>query len=205
MRLSTRLRVFILIFCLALVVVPLWRAGLLPGAAWRTALYEEIMGETPRAKITMYLRAVASGDESAALAAWELPDWQLPLGRSATLASRRSEVTHKLIAAGTRPDLVILCTERWRTCCEPGVTSDPSGAGGARVRVQLLDAKGTPSVYILDVFTRGPYWGSAVGYPPRDWALRDVYPAGEEPLYFRLVNESTVRSLDYATPTPVVQ
>lgn len=196
MSLSTGQRVFILILCLALVIVPIWWVGLLPGAAARSALYEEIMGETPRAQVSMYLRAVAHGDETGALAAWELPDWELPLGRSATLASRRSEVTHKLIAVGTRPDFVILDTEWWATCCEPRVISDPSGAGGARVRVQLLDANRTPSVYILDVFTCGPYWGAAMGYPPRDWALRDVYPAGEEPLYFRLVNESTVKSLD---------
>lgn len=39
-----------------------------------------------------------------------------------------------------------------------------------------------------------------MGYPPRRWVLRDAYPAGQEPLFWRLVSEPAVRSLDAGAP-----
>jgi len=67
------------------------------------------------------------------------------------------------------------------------------------VTVQFLDGAGRPSLYTFDLFTRGgAYWGGAMGYPARQWALRDVYPAADEPLFWRLVYEPAVRSLDAA-------
>jgi hypothetical protein len=159
-------------------------------------------GETPRAKIDAYLRNVAKGDEKAALNLWDLPTWDLPNGRSAELKARREDVTRTIIAQGIQPDTLILGIEWWGTCCEPRVISDSRSAGAARVNVQLLDRNGAPLVYVFDVFTREqPYWGAAVGYPPRQWIVRDVYALGQEPLFWRLIYEPSIRRLDRPAPT----
>ena len=164
----------------------------------RLTLQEWITGNTPEARIKAYVKAVLRGDEEAALAAWELPSWELPNGRSATLAERRQAVTRELIAADLQDDFLMLHTQWWRTCCEPGVICDSRSAGGARVSVQFLNQRGLPVGYIFDVFHRhGSYWGAAAGYPPRHWALRDVYARSQEPLFWRLVYEPQMRYLGW--------
>ena len=163
----------------------------------RLTLFERISGSTPEAKIRTYVKAVLRRDEEAALAAWVLPSWELPNGRSTALAERRKSVTRELIAADLQEDFLILDTQWWRTCCEPGVICDSLNAGGARISVQFLDQQGLLVTYIFDVFHRdGSYWGDAMGYPTRHWMLRDVYLRSEEPLFWRLVYEPKLRHLD---------
>lgn len=107
-------------------------------------------------------------------------------------------MTCELLAADLQDDFLMLHTEWWRTCCEPGVICDSRGAGGARISVQFLDQQGLPVVYIFDVFHRdGSYWGGAAGYPPRHWVLRDVYARGQEPLFWRYVSEPKVHYLGW--------
>ncbi len=70
------------------------------------------------------------------------------------------------------------------------------------MRIQFLDNKGLPFSYIFDVFVQdGPYWGAAEGYPLRHWVIRDVYPEGQEPFYWRYVSRTTVEILEWK-PTP---
>ncbi len=157
------------------------------------AAREGLMGETPEAKIAAYMTAVRRGDREAALGAWELGSPQ-KLHYEA-LEQRREQVTDELLALEIS-EFTILEYEWWTTCCEPHVTCNARNAGGARVRVQVLDAQGNPQGFIFDVFTREqPYWGDAMGNPLRRWVIRDVYAAGDEPLYWRWVHESNVRYL----------
>ena len=168
----------------------------------RLILQERITGNTPEARIKTYVNAVLRGDEEAALAVWELPSWELPNGQSVALAERRQAVTRELIAADLQDDFLILRTEWWRTCCEPGVTCDSRNAGGARISVQFLNQQGLPVVYFFDVFHRhGSYWGAAAGYPTRHWTLRDVYAQDQEPLFWRWVYEPEVRYLGWPPAT----
>jgi len=178
-----------------------------PVAALRATVQERITGETPHAKIRAYVRAVVRGDETAALASWELPTWELPDGQSSALSERRRAVTRELMVAGVTADFLVLGTQWWRTCCEPGVINNPRDAGGARVSIQFLDRNGSPLIYVFDLFTRGgPYWGGAMGYPPRRWALRDVYPSSQEPLFWRWLYEPHTRYLDWSpSPAPSAQ
>lgn len=54
--------------------------------------------------------------------------------------------------------------------------------------VRLTAVDGATLTYIFDVFTLGgTCWEGDTFCPPRRWALRDVYPAGEEPLFWRAV------------------
>ena len=164
----------------------------------RLTLQERITGNTPEARIKTYVNAVLRGDEEAALAVWELPSWEPPNGQSVALAERRQAVTRELMAADLQDDFLLLRTEWWRTCCEPGVICDSRNAGGARVSVQFLNQQGLPVIYIFDVFHRyGSYWGAAAGYPTRHWALRDVYAQGQEPLFWRWIYEPEVRYLGW--------
>jgi hypothetical protein len=187
-----------------LVLIPVALTGaLLLGAAvlfpsLRLKLGERISGNNPEARVRQYVRAVLRGQEATALEAWELFCWQALEDRSEALAERRAAVTRELVHADLQGEFLILNTEWWRTCCEPGVISNPLGAGGARVRVQFIDGHGLPISYIFDVFHRdGPYWGSAMGYPTRHWVLRDIYPLGEEPLYWRMIHVADVRQLPW--------
>lgn len=173
------------------------------GSPLRATVVEWLRGERAAARLDAYVRAILRGDGRAAWDAWELPQWELAAGRSAALQKRRQDVTRDLLAAGIRPDYSILHIEWWRTCCEPGVTSDSRSAGGARIQVQFVDRQGQPLAYTVDVFTGdGAYWGAAMGYPVRHWVLRDVYPADEQPLFWRYVYEPAVRSLDAVSPIP---
>ena len=186
-------RMVISLVLIILCLVGFWL--LLPSV--RLTLLERITGNTPETRTRTYVRAVLRGDEEAALTAWVLPSWELPNGRSTALAERRQAIIPEMIAADLQDDFLILDTEWWRTCCEPGVICDSLNAGGGRVSVQFLDQQGLPVTYIFDVFHRdGSYWGDAMGYPRRHWVLRDIYLRGEEPLFWRLVYEPKVHHLD---------
>jgi hypothetical protein len=174
----------------------LWLSGSTAVGAVPATVVERLRGETPEARVRAYADAVLHGDEAAALNAWTLEAHEQPDGRGEALRARREAITRQLVGAGLVRDFRINHIEWWRTCCEPGVINDSRGAGGARVHVQFLDGDGVPHGYIFDIFHReGPYWGAAMGYPVRRWALYDVYPYDEEPLYWRLVYEPSVRWL----------
>lgn len=170
---------------LLLVLVGLVTLGLLafpPAAALRAELTERLTNETPEAKVAVYVRAVAKGDEVAALEAWVVPSG---IAQS-EVAARRERFTREWIGRRMQPNLTIQAIEWWRTCCEPSVTQDLRNAGGARVRVLWNDQSGTAESYFFDVFARGgAYWGEALGFPARQWEIREVYPAGVEPLYWK--------------------
>lgn len=156
----------------------------------RYCLLERSMSNQPQAQITAFAQAIARGDRAAALARWEIDN---PSGQP-TLARRRDEVIFDLIAAHVKPDYQVLGVEWWTTCCEPSVTCDSRNAGGARIQVQFLEPTGQPVLYTFDVFAREqPYWGSAAGYPARDWVVRDVYLHGHEPIFWAQVYESQIR------------
>lgn len=155
-------------------------------------LRERMTGETPQYKVKAYVLAIARGDKAVALDQWELPSLSNQ-EQMDTLVEEAKQVTSDLLATELNPRFTILHLEWWGTCCEPSVSSDPRDAGGARMHVQLLDKNGTPLVYIFDVFVRDlPYWGAAEGYPLRHWIIRDVYPEGQEPLYWRFVAISNI-------------
>jgi len=170
-------------------------ATTLPGE-WR----ERLAGETPQAEIATYLKAILRGDRQAAIDQWEVA--RSEAGRTARLERRREQVTDELLGLGAI-EFTVFEPQWWTTCCEPQVTCASRSAGGARIQVQVLDGAGTPQIYVFDVFSREqPYWGDAMGSPPRDWVVRDVYAAGQEPFYWRAVYESNVRWLGESTAEP---
>lgn len=161
---------------------------------------EQLTGEIPQAKVTAYLHAISQHDTKAALGLWE-PQAPNPEQLDA-LQQRREKVTDELLATGMT-DSRIFETEWWTTCCEPHVTCSSRNAGGARIQVQILNDKGLPLLYIFDVFAREqPYWGDAMGNPPRHWVIRDLYALGQEPLFWRLVYEPHIRFLQWKSTTP---
>jgi hypothetical protein len=148
----------------------------------------------PQARIADFVQAVARKDSPAALALWEIRD-NSPADMQSPLAARREEIIADLIARDIAPDYVILDTEWWRTCCEPGVINDWRNAGGARIHVQFMTGNDDPIHYYFDVFTRQqPYAGDAAGYPKQNWVIRDVYPADQQPLFWPLIYEAQIRS-----------
>lgn len=152
-----------------------------------TAFLERVLRESPEARVADYVRAVAHGDERAAGAVWKLPS-SLPGGSIEALRERRRTVTHELATRGLRPTFEVVHTEWWSLCCEPHVVDDPRYAGGARMTVRLTAGDGATLTYVFDVFTLGgACWEGDTFCPSRRWALRDVYPAGEEPLFWRAV------------------
>jgi hypothetical protein len=164
-------------------------------------IIEQTTGETPEGKLQAYAHAIASTDENSALRLWELPTLPNVVQLNA-LAMRHTRVTSELLAASIKPEYVVLNVEWWSTCCDPTVINDSRNAGGARMQVQFLDGKGSPQVYVFDVFVRNlPYWGAALGYPLRQWAIRDVYPRGEEPLFWRYVAKTAIQYPEWK-PTP---
>jgi hypothetical protein len=162
-------------------------AGIGPASAARADLIEAIRNEPPEAKVEAYLRATAAGDDDAALAVWELPDWLARQEAGARMAERRTSVTRQLASLRLGERASTLDVEWWRSCCEPGVVESPREAGFARVSVSLTQPEDARLwIYVFDVVTRGgAYWGGTLDYPPREWMLVDVYRMGDEPLYWR--------------------
>lgn len=136
---------------------------------------EQVTGDTPEARISTYLQAMARGDANAGLATWVLADHRL----LPELLARRDAVTGALASA--RPGSYrIERIEWWATCCEPRPIEGPRNAGLARTYVKIAGQ----GDYVFDVLARdGAYWGDAAGYPPHNWTLRDVYRAGYPPLF----------------------
>jgi hypothetical protein len=144
---------------------------------------ELLTGETPQAKITNYLRAVQAQDRAAALDAWYF--YPSENGAYAGLGERRDALTDELLALRIT-SFTISELEWWATCCEPHAINSPRNAGGARVRVEIMGGSGDTWPYTFDVFTEGgAYFGDAAGNPYRHWLLRDVYPEGEPPIYWK--------------------
>jgi len=154
-----------------------------PGAAF----LERVMGESPEARVAEYVNALARGDERAALAVWKLPSSGLQGEYAGRLKERRQAISHELADRGLRPKFEILHTEWWGLCCEPQVVDDPHSASGARMTVHLFGKDGLVLTYVFDVFALGVYWDDDSLRLPRRWVLRDVYPLGEEPLFWRRV------------------
>ncbi len=155
----------------------------------RYYLLEHSTANQPQAQIAEFVQAIVRGEYSTARQLWEIEN----VDTQDEITERRESVISDLASAGIQPDYMVLHVEWWSTCCEPSVTCDSRGAGGARMSVQFLDENGHPIAYIFDVFTREqPYWGAAMGYPPREWVIRDIYPRDEEPLFWRRIYESQV-------------
>jgi len=155
----------------------------------RYHLLEQSAVNQPQAQIAQFVQAIARNEPSTAMKLWEIANVDI----QDEMTRRRASVISDLVNAGIQPDYMVLHVEWWSTCCEPWVTCDSRDAGGARIQVQFLDENGEPMLYTFDIFTREPYWGTAAGYPPREWVLRDVYPYDEEPLFWTRVYESQVR------------
>ncbi len=177
----------IALYCLLLMLTGLagFAVGVLTlGGYSPNMLLEVACGETPQARITTYLRAVEAQDRAAALDAWWLS--AAGSGTFTGLVDRRDRVTDELLAHQIT-GFTIFEPEWWSTCCDPGVICDARNAGGARVHVQVLDKLGQPWSYTFDDFVDGVYFGEAAGNEYRRWILRDVYPRGDLPIYWRLV------------------
>ena len=163
----------------------------------RYYLLERPTGNQPQAQIAAFVQAIVRGDRSTALESWEIEDTDT----QSKLVRRQESVISDLVAAGISPDYMILRADWWTTCCEPSVTCDSRNAGGVRVMVQFLDKNGEPILYTFDVFTREqPYWGSAAGYPPRDWVIRDVYPYNQKPLFWPLIYMTQTQTTQFSEP-----
>jgi len=147
---------------------------------------EKIISKTPETKINFYIQSISKGDKKAALSIWELDD----LDSNFKLKKRREKITDNLLEAKINSNFTIIHTEWWRTCCMPGVIDSPRAAGGARIRVQLIDSDDNKFVYVFDVFRREmDYWGMAKGCSIRRWVIRDIYPENEEPLFWTRESE----------------
>lgn len=160
-----------------------------------TALLELPPRNQPQARVEAFIKAIHNNDASSALNLWEI---EAPAGADppGALHKRRDELISQLMARGVRDEFLVLDIEWWTTCCEPSVTNNSRNAGGARMRVQLLDQQGNPLSVTFDVFTREqPYWGDAAGNPRRDWVIRDVYIPEQQPLFWRMVYEPVIRYL----------
>ncbi len=187
----------------SIVIIGVFLVGLVVGASglWfiaqnnielRYYLLEHATVNQPQAQVAPFVQAIVQGDRTRALELWEIYN---PETKS-ELTTRRETVISDLINAGISPDYQVLEVEWWGTCCEPSVICDSRSAGGARLRVQFIDPKGQPMLYIFDIFAREqPYCGAAMGYPPREWVIRDVYPFTEEPLFWKMHYECQVHSL----------
>jgi len=166
---------------LALPAAVLIAAALVVGVAavLDPGVRERLSGDTVEGRIGDYLRPLMAGDPAGALRAW-----QLVPGRpnETAIAARRESVTAAIRELALRR-FQIEHVHWWRTCCEPAQLDDDANAGLGRAVVRF-DTDGGSQRYIFDVLARETvYWGDAAGSPPHNWTLRDVYPAGDAPLF----------------------
>lgn len=141
------------------------------------AIVARITADTPEAQLDLFIGAVERGDIERARSLWVIPGgYNEPL-RSA-LEARRLAVTEGLARA--RPaSHTIERAQWWGTCCMPHVIATSAGAGGVRYRVSFAGVGG----YVVDIFAMDTSW-LYDGQPARGWAVRDVYPANEMPVYW---------------------
>ena len=190
---------------MGLVLIFLLGIGVGVGGVWLFLSYadtpfylrEKIARKTPQDQVDVYVQAIIQGNRSVAANSWYLDDLAPDSAKYVALKGRRATVTDALLQHEIQSEYLILRREWWSTCCEPGVTCDFRSAGGARLYVQFLDSQGYPMPYFFDVFTQEqPYWGAAMGYPPRHWVIRDIYPSDQEPLYWPMIYEPHIRSVE---------
>ncbi len=94
-------------------------------------------------------------------------------------------MTRELEALGPELSHRVLEIEWWGTCCEPHIITDSREAGFSRLWVEVSGGN-EPRQYVFDVLAPPmSYLGRWGGYPVRHWQILEVYPAGEEPLYWR--------------------
>jgi hypothetical protein len=148
---------------------------------------EEIIGETPEAKVNEYLKAVMTNDQKAAFKIWQLPDY----GKEETISllnNRRQDITKELITKGVK-DFKILDIDWWSVCCIPTIINEhPGGAGFARTRVKLITYGNEETIYIFDLFTQKGYCNGLCGCPTRHWTIRDIYQSGQRPLLWTILS-----------------
>ena len=160
-------------------VITLWIA-LQFDTELRYFFQEPTLGDTPQAKISDFIAAINRDDKSAALDYWEIRSTSAD-----AIKTRREIIVNELLQFEDDLMYRVMHIEWWRTCCEPGIVCESRGAGGARYSVQIYNKSGWATTYIFDVFVEGlVYFGAAEGYQPRRWLIRDVYLAGQEPLYW---------------------
>lgn len=157
---------------------------------------EPTLGDTPQSKIAGFIAAVNRDDKSATFEYWEISETE-----SESMWVRREAIVNELLQLEDNVKYRIRHVEWWSTCCEPGVIYNSRGAGGVRYSVQIYAKNGWSTMYTFDVFVnRLVYFGAAEGYPPRHWLIRDVYPAGQEPLYWPYRFEPQVEYIEPKSP-----
>jgi len=172
------LTVFIGVFILSMAIFMIITSGTF------NPLIEKVIGETPEAKVSAYVEAIAKNNREQALDLWKLPEWQNSNFEGYNqLKERREKTTNNLLKAKTNSDFTVTHVEWWSTCCVSRVINDSNWANGARVHVQLTDSNGVRHPYIFDVFV----WKGRVEpgiSSVRYWAIRDIYPENQEPLFW---------------------
>lgn len=167
-----------------LAVEPVWQ----PYASTYGSPFGEIqVWVAIKERLDGYLVPLSEHDIQRALHVWEVPE-ELPKERLSALNQRKQEITAFLAKSNVDSTYSILDMQRWNPpCCEfsfPGVTDSYTLAIGVRVKVQLINKDGDPiGIYNFDIFappSKYAHWGETVY-----WRIRDVYPEGNEPLYWR--------------------
>lgn len=145
---------------------------------------ENILNETPQAKVTEFVNAISQKNRTKAFDLWKLPE-NYDTGKLNDLKERKEKITSELLNKNISSRFVIENIELWRTCCMLGIINDYKGAGGARLRVKLISENNAELYYNIDVFTRETtYFGDAAGYPVRNWVIRDIYMDGDSPIFW---------------------
>ena len=147
-------------------------------------LIEKVINETPEAKISAYIEAVAENNREQALDLWKLPEWQnSSFEGDNQLEKRKEKTTDDLFKAKINSDFTVTRVEWWSTCCAPRIINNSNWANGARVHVQLTNSSGIKRPYIFDVFV----WKGRIEpgiSSVRYWTIRDIYPENQEPLFW---------------------
>jgi hypothetical protein len=143
------------------------------------AIVARLTADEPDGQLALFAGAIRSGDLARARSLWVIP-----ANASGVVRDGLEERQHEIMAELARFAGAPYAVERvqwWANCCMPSVIPSRHGAGGARYWVRF-DGSSTP--YVVDIFAIDTSW-LYDGQPARGWAVRDVYPEGERPLYFR--------------------
>jgi hypothetical protein len=151
---------------------------------------EKTIGETPEAKIELYVQSISRGNKKEALDLWQFPDWwDSSFIGFKELRERREKITNELAKTNIHSDFTITGIEWWNTCCMPSVTDNSNHANGARVYVQITDFDNNKLDYIFDVFVLSGHREPGMESSIRHWIIRDVYPRNEKPLFWTMSNK----------------